>query len=94
MFAEAALAGLPVVAYRHGGVVEAVADGETGLLVAEGDVSALSGALAELLTDLARAERLGAAGRARVLADFYVATNTAALEDLYDEAVAIAGSSR
>ena len=44
-FLEASMHGCPVAAYRSGGVDEAVRDGETGLLVAEGDRAALAAAL-------------------------------------------------
>ena len=84
VFVEAAAAGLPVVAYRHGGVPEAVEDGVTGLLVPEGDVAALSAALARVLTDPALARRLGAAGRRSAEQRFDVVRQTALLEDLYD----------
>ncbi len=40
-FLEASFHGCPVAAYRSGGVDEAVRDGETGLLVPEGDLPAL-----------------------------------------------------
>lgn len=85
VFLEAALSGLPVVAYRHGGVPEAVEDGVTALLAPEGDVDALSHNLALLLQHPDRARALGAAGRARVLRDFDVRTCTAELESIYDE---------
>lgn len=91
VYLEAALHGLPVVAYRHGGVPEAVADGVTGMLATEGDVEALSDLLAALVADPARADRLGRAGRQRVLTSFDIRTRTAELEALYDEA---AGRSR
>ncbi|HVQ09969.1 MAG TPA: glycosyltransferase, partial [Allosphingosinicella sp.] len=39
---EAAASGLPVVATRHSGIPEAIIDGETGLLVPEGDSAALA----------------------------------------------------
>lgn len=85
VFLEAALHGLPVVAYRHGGVPEAVEEGVTALLAPEGDVDALAESLALLLDDPERARELGAAGRARVLRDFDVRTCTAELESIYDE---------
>ncbi|PPH26444.1 glycosyl transferase family 1 [Rathayibacter rathayi] len=86
VFLEAALAGAPVVSYRHGGVPEAVQDGVTGLLVAEGDVPALTRSLAALLRDPERAVRMGRAGRERVLASFDLAERIGDLEDLYDRA--------
>lgn len=62
---EAMRAGRPVVATRAGGNAEAVADGCTGLLVEPGDAAALAEALHALLSDRARADGMGAAGRAR-----------------------------
>lgn len=62
-YLEAGFHGKPVVGYRSGGAVEAVVDGETGLLVNEGDISALSGAFQQLLADSALRHRLGEGGR-------------------------------
>ena len=62
-FLEASFHGLPVAAYRSGGVDEAVADGATGLLVAEGDRAGLAAAVGRLLDDPALRARLGTAGR-------------------------------
>ncbi|MFN2369970.1 MAG: glycosyltransferase family 4 protein, partial [Candidatus Krumholzibacteriia bacterium] len=68
--AEAQAAGLPVIAGDASSLPEIVADGTTGLLVPPGDAAALATALRRLLDDPALARRLGAAGRARVLAEF------------------------
>jgi phosphatidylinositol alpha-1,6-mannosyltransferase len=65
VYLEAGAHGLPVVAHDIGGVPEAVAHEETGLLVAPGDRAALTAAFARLLADPALRRRLGAAGRAR-----------------------------
>jgi glycosyltransferase involved in cell wall biosynthesis len=56
-FAEALLAGLPVVATRCGGIVDVVRDGDTGLLVAQGAPAEIAAAVLRLLDDepLARA---------------------------------------
>ena len=62
-YLEAGFHGKPVVGYRSGGVAEAVVDGETGLLVAEGDIGALADAMERLITDGALRERLGEGGR-------------------------------
>lgn len=62
----------PLVASRAGGIPEAVVDGETGLLVPPEDPAALAAAIVRLLADRALAEKLGAAGRARVLERFTV----------------------
>jgi glycosyltransferase involved in cell wall biosynthesis len=75
---EAAAAGLPLVAAAHGGLVEIVRDGETGLLVPPGNASALAGALRRLAGDRDLRTRLGEAaardanerfGRERMLAE-------------------------
>ena len=73
---EAMAAGRPVVASRVGGLAEAVVHEETGLLVPPGDPTALAAALARLARDPDLRARLGAAGRARVLAR-YTATRMA-----------------
>jgi phosphatidylinositol alpha-1,6-mannosyltransferase len=70
VFLEAAAAGLPCVAGKSGGVGEAIVDGETGLLVDPTDVSSIRHAIQTLLDDPALRERMGTAGRARVLKDF------------------------
>jgi glycosyltransferase involved in cell wall biosynthesis len=60
---EAMACGRPVVASAVGGLLDAVDDGVTGLLVPPGDVPALRGALARLLGDSELRGRLGAAAR-------------------------------
>jgi glycosyltransferase involved in cell wall biosynthesis len=87
VFLEAAARATPVVAYRHGGVVEAVCEGVTGVLVDEGDVSGLSNAVLSLLRDPARRAELGAAGRARVETSFDIRARTRELERVYDSVV-------
>ena len=62
-FLEASFHGCPVAAYRSGGVGEAVRDGETGLLVPEGDLPALAAAISRLLDDPDLCTRLGEAGK-------------------------------
>lgn len=88
VFLEAARAGTPAVGYRHGGVVEAVVDGVTGLLAPEGDLAGLAARLARLLEDRALASRLGAAGQRRVVQDFDLAKRTELLETYYDAVAA------
>ena len=51
---EAQAAGVPVVAFRAGGVAEIVADGRTGYLVRSADTAAFAIALGELLQNEAR----------------------------------------
>jgi phosphatidylinositol alpha-1,6-mannosyltransferase len=66
VYFEAAAWGRPVIAGRSGGEVDAVVDGETGLLVDGTSVAGVRDAIASLLADPARLQRLGSAGRARV----------------------------
>ena len=70
VYLEAAAFGKPVVAGRAGGTAEAVLDGVTGLLVDGEDPRAVADACIQLLSDTGLAAALGAAGRARVLAEF------------------------
>jgi len=62
---EAMAAARPVVATRAGGIPEAVAHGETGLLVPRRDVALLAEALARLAADPVLRARMGAAGQKR-----------------------------
>jgi glycosyltransferase involved in cell wall biosynthesis len=67
---EAAAMGIPVVATRVTGCVDAVVDGETGTLVAPRDAHALAAAMSAYLEDPNLRRRHGAAGRARALSCF------------------------
>ncbi len=62
---EAQALGTPVVASAVGGLTEVVADGETGLLVAERSPSGFAAAIAALLDDDALRLRMGEAARLR-----------------------------
>ncbi|MCP5055392.1 MAG: colanic acid biosynthesis glycosyltransferase WcaL [bacterium] len=66
---EAMALGLPVIATHHGGIPEAVDDGETGRLVAERAPEELAQAIVEL-ADPALREKFGRAGRAKVEAEY------------------------
>jgi phosphatidylinositol alpha-1,6-mannosyltransferase len=67
VYLEAGAYGKPVVAGNVGGALDAVLDGETGLLVDPLDPLALAEAITRLLLDGELAGRLGAAGRDRAL---------------------------
>jgi phosphatidyl-myo-inositol dimannoside synthase len=70
VFLEAAACGIPAVAGRSGGAHEAVADGETGVVIAPRDVGALRAGLARLLADPARRREMGEAARRRAVREF------------------------
>jgi glycosyltransferase involved in cell wall biosynthesis len=80
---EALAAGRPVVATRVGGVPDVVREGEDGFLVDPGDVDALAERLARLAADPALRERLGAAGRARVIPRYSVERLVDDMDRLY-----------
>jgi phosphatidylinositol alpha-1,6-mannosyltransferase len=65
VYLEAGAHGLPVVAGAVGGALDAVVDGETGLLIDPTDRVALADALGGLLADPERAAALGEAGARR-----------------------------
>jgi glycosyltransferase involved in cell wall biosynthesis len=67
---EAAAMGLPVVATEVTGCVDAVVDGQTGLLVPTEDVTALTGAMQKLLASPQLRRRMGREGRKRVEEEF------------------------
>ncbi len=69
---KAAAAGVPVVGFAAGGLTEAVADGETGLLVAPKDVEALGTAIARLIENPELRRTFGDAGRARMQHEFSI----------------------
>ena len=62
---EAWAMGLPVVSTAVGGVPDLVTDGETGLLVPDGDVEAMAAAITRLVEEPGLAERLSSNGRKR-----------------------------
>jgi phosphatidyl-myo-inositol dimannoside synthase len=65
VYLEAGAHGMPVVGAAEGGALDAVVDGETGLLVDPRDHRELADSIAGLLLDSERAAALGEAGRQR-----------------------------
>ncbi len=63
VYLEAGAHGLPVIGGRVAGALDAVVDGETGLLVDPVDPDAVAAAAIELLSNRSLADRLGAQGR-------------------------------
>ena len=60
---EAWLHGKPVIGARAGGIPDVIDEGQTGLLVPYGDVSALSKAISWLLDHPGEADQMGSRGR-------------------------------
>jgi glycosyltransferase involved in cell wall biosynthesis len=69
---DAMSTGKPVVASRVGGMVEAVKNGETGILVPEKNPLKLSEAITKLLLDKKLASAMGRQGRRRILEFFTI----------------------
>ncbi len=70
VFLEAMRFSKPCIGGRAGGTPEVVADGETGFLVPFGDVEGLTAALDRLLANPQLRERMGRAGRRRLIEHF------------------------
>jgi phosphatidylinositol alpha-1,6-mannosyltransferase len=71
VFVEAAACGVPQVAGDSGGAAEAVADGQTGIVVRHpDDVTEVADAFVALLDDPARRAAMGVAARERAVAEF------------------------
>jgi glycosyltransferase involved in cell wall biosynthesis len=85
---EYAFCGRPIVCTNVGGNRELIVHGETGLLVAPGDVTGLAAAIARLLTRPSEAEEVGRNARAAVSARYTRAAMVAAHMSLYDRVLA------
>jgi len=79
---EAMAAQLPVVSTLHSGIPEAVANGETGFLVEEGDVAGMASQIIKLLEEPAMARAFGVAGRKKVEQNFTIEATNARLRTI------------
>jgi glycosyltransferase involved in cell wall biosynthesis len=75
---------VPVIGTYHGGIPSIIDDGETGFLVPERDVNALTDALHTLLTDGDLRRRFGRAAREKMRQDLSMDDQVRALETYYD----------
>jgi glycosyltransferase involved in cell wall biosynthesis len=81
---KAAAAGVPVVGFNAGGVIEAVANEKTGLLVPPEDVAALAAAIARLADDENLRQQFSDAGRLRMRNEFSIDTMADQHIELYE----------
>jgi glycosyltransferase involved in cell wall biosynthesis len=84
---EAMSFGLPVIAWKAGGVGETVVDSETGILVDVGDRHGLVVAVGRLAMDSGARRRYGAAARARYLSHFSTGVSVPRSIDVYRKIV-------
>jgi glycosyltransferase involved in cell wall biosynthesis len=87
---EAMAAGRPVVATPVGAIPEMLVNGKTGFLVPVSDSAALAAQVLALLQDPAKAQRMGAAGRARFQQHFAGKHIAQLTRTLYDSLVPVA----
>jgi glycosyltransferase involved in cell wall biosynthesis len=80
---EAMALGKPAIGSTDGGIPEAIADGETGLLVPPGDSDALARAVITILADSELANRMGQSGRERARRVFDMGAMVASVEAIY-----------
>jgi glycosyltransferase involved in cell wall biosynthesis len=85
-------AGLPVVATDVGGAREAIAEGETGYLVASGDDEKMAERIIEVLNDSKRARAMGERGRLIAAEKFSCDRHLQNTLELYDELLSFPGT--
>ena len=90
VFAEAQAMELPVASFACGGVTEAVAHGDSGLLADEGDWQTLAHNILLLLRNESLRKRMGMVGRERMLRLFDLSSQTRILEELYQRVLTVA----
>ncbi|CAN5415736.1 glycosyltransferase [soil metagenome] len=84
---EAEALGTPVVAFRSGGVGEAVEDGASGYLAEERDVEAMATGVARLLQDQAQWAAFSTRAAQLIPERFDINRQSVMLEDYYDEII-------
>lgn len=85
---EAMSCGKPIVATQCGGIPETIVHGETGYLFPPGDEDQFVHYVERLLLDPELSQRMGGAGRRRVLQHFHIDGYVRTLLEHYDAAVA------
>jgi glycosyltransferase involved in cell wall biosynthesis len=81
---EAQWAGLPVVAFKSGGVPEAMSDGESGILCPEGDIKSMKDAICKLIDDRDLYNRMSLAAPDFIRGKFDNYNQTENLQTIYD----------
>jgi len=84
---EAQAVGLPVVATRHAGIPDVVLDGETGIIVEEGDIEGMTRGIVRLAGDPESAAAMGAAAKERIRTVFSMDRSMAGLNQVLNDVV-------
>jgi len=79
---EAGACGLPVIATRHAGIKDVVIENETGLLVEEKDVKAMSEHMLTLAKNPELASQMGKAARERIQKNFTIEKSIQQLQNI------------
>jgi len=87
VFAEALMAGVPVVATNIGGITDIVIDGETGLLVEPGNPEQIRSAVMRLRSEPGLKERVVASGRRHAEKQYTREATATAFSGLYEEVI-------
>lgn len=82
---EAMAVGRPVIATSVGGIPEFVTHDVTGLLVEPGDVTALAGAIRQVLENPEKASQMGLEGQEHVRGKYGIATVVRRHEQVYED---------
>ena len=84
---EAMAMEIPCVATRITGIPELIEDGVDGFLVAPSDVGQLASALRRLMDDPALRNRIGKAGRRKVVEQYNLSKNAAILAEVFERLI-------
>lgn len=82
---EAMAARRPVVGPNRGGIAETVVNGKTGFLVPAGDIAAFADATEQLVVNDGVRQRVGAAGREHVAANFSLEQHAKQIAEIYEQ---------
>jgi len=81
---EAQAAGLPVIATRHAGILEAVVHEYTGILVDEKDIQAMTEGMLRLLSDKELCLTMGANAREHIRKNYAIEKHLSCIQTLID----------
>jgi len=85
---EAMAMGIPIVATDVGGTKELIVAGESGYMVAEGDVAGMARAMIELICNECLRKDVGRAAQLRIQENFSFASRLQRIEALYEKVLA------